>query len=122
MAGESISKLVKPTPTIRVNDAELRLSPGSPQWVSPYGNTTSVTSLKDPVVDPSDEVRAILEHRLEKMDSLDQPQSHPERDSPSTRKDSINQLQRLQQHNRVPRLGGKVTFQTPCVLYRNLLP
>ena len=103
-ASESV-RLVKPTPTIRLNDAELRLSPSLPHPVHPYG--TSVTGFEIPVMDPSDEVRAILENKLAK-DSLNQPQSHPGRESPSTRKDSINQLQRLQQHNRVPRLGGKV--------------
>jgi hypothetical protein len=102
-ASESV-RLVKPTPTIRLNDAELRLSPSLPHPVHPYG--TSVTGFEVPVMDPSDEVRAILENKLA-QDSLNQPQSHPGRESPSTRKDSINQLQRLQQHNRVPRLGGK---------------
>lgn len=110
--GAAITKLVKPTPTICLNDAELRLSPGSPMM--PYG--TGVTGFAMPV-DPSDEVRAIFEGKVVKTESLDsKPQSHPGRDSPSTRKDSINQLQRLQQHNRVPRLGGKVSNMYICDL------
>lgn len=104
-------KLFSPAPTIRLNDTELHLSPGSPRNVQLGG--TSTTGFTEPVVDPSDEVRAIFERGvLSKKDSLEaQPPSHPARASPTTsRRDSINQLQRLHQHNRVPRLGGKVIY------------
>ena len=107
-AAESV-KLFKPTPTIRVNDADLRLSPGSPRVV-PLSGFTSTGFTEQTDVDSSDEVRAIFERgQLAKKENLvARPQSLPGRESPSCRKDSINQLQRLQQHNRVPRLGGKV--------------
>ena len=111
-------KLIRPTPTIRLNDAELRLSPGSPQTVPLSGNT--VTGFTVPDMDPSDEVRAIFERgSMVKNDSLEaQPVNLPGgRESPSTRRDSINQLQRLQQHNRVPRLGGKVLLALSFSLY-----
>ena len=112
-AAESI-KLFKPTPTIRVNDADLRLSPGSPRAVA-LGGVTS-TGFSEP--DSSEEVRAIFERgQLAKKDSLDARHSLPGRESPSSRRDSINQLQRLHQHNRVPRLGGRVSWETA-----NLLP
>ena len=113
-------KLVKPTPTIRLNDAELSLSPspGSPRAV-PLGET-SVTGFVVPEVDPSDEVRAIFERGgLVKKGSLEAgPPSLSGRDSPSSRRDSINQLQRLQQHNRVPRLGGKVHVHVHVHVYK----
>ena len=112
-AAESI-KLFKPTPTIRVNDADLRLSPGSPRAVA-LGGVTS-TGFSEP--DSSEEVRAIFERgQLAKKDSLDARHSLPGRESPSSRRDSINQLQRLHQHNRVPCLGGRVSWETA-----NLLP
>ena len=110
-------RLFAPTPTIRLNDDELRLSPGSPRVVQANGTTTGVTGFPE-LVDPSDEVRAIfergvaltkkdsLEDRLPKQTSLESPR--PRRESTSSRSDSISQLQRLQQHNRVPCLGGKV--------------
>jgi flagellar biosynthesis chaperone FliJ len=106
-AAES-NKLFKPTPTIRVNDADLRLSPGSPRVVALCG-VTSTGFTEPPPVDASEEVRAIFERgQLSNKDSLDaRPHSLPGRESPSSRRDSINQLQRLQQHNRVPHLGGK---------------
>ena len=112
-AAENV-KLFKPTPTIRVNDADLRLSPGSPRLVSLGG--VSTTGFAEPTpTDPSEEVRAIFERgQLAKKESLEtpQPQSQPGRESPSSRRDSINQLQRLQQKNRVPCLGGKVSGET----------
>lgn len=103
-------RLIKPTPTIRLNDSELSLSsPGSSPHSVPLGET-SVTGFAVPEVDPSEEVRAIFERGgMVKKDSLEaRPPSLTGRDSPNSRRDSINQLQRLQQHNRVPRLGGKV--------------
>ena len=106
-AAENVT-LFKPTPTICLNDAELHLSPMSPR--QPY--TTGVTGFANPT-DPSDEVRAIFEGKTavaskEKLET--QSQGHSSRESPSsgTRRNSICQLQRLQQHMMVPRLGGKV--------------
>lgn len=109
-AAESM-KLFKPTPTIRVNDADLKLSPGSPRIVALGGVSTTGFTEPTPVDPSSEEVRAIFERgQLAKKESLEaRPHSLPGRESPSTRRDSINQLQRLQQHSRVPRLGGKVS-------------
>ena len=106
-ATESV-KLFKPTPTIRVNDAELR-SPGSPRVVALGGVSTTGFGEVTPA-DTSEEVRAILERgQLKKRENLEaRSRTVSGRESPSARKDSINQLQRLQQHNRVPQLGGKV--------------
>ena len=117
-ATESV-KLIKPTPTIRVNDAELR-SPGSPRVVTLGGVGT--TGFAEPTPsDTSEEVRAILE-RCQPKGSLEaRPHSTPGRESPSTRKDSINQLQRLQQHSKVPQLGGKVSRLGCCVASPSLL-
>ena len=117
-AAES-NKLFKPTPTIRVNDADLRLSPGSPRVVALCG-VTSTGFTEPPPVDASEEVRAIFERgQLSNKDSLDARHSLPGRESPSSRRDSINQLQRLQQHNRVPRLGGKVSLETANLLLQH---
>ena len=90
-------KLVKPTPTIFLNDAELRLSPLTP----PYGSGKVE-------VDPSEEVQAIFEGRLEKKVADGGGRRKSQSPSSALRKSSITQLQRLQQHMRVPHLGGQV--------------
>ena len=104
-------KLVKPTPTIFVNDKELRLSPLTP----PYATTSGKTE-----VDPSEEVQAIFEGKLEKMgEKIAEGVRQQESQSPSSmlRKSSINQLQRLQQHMRVPHIGGQVCTMYVCIMY-----
>ena len=104
--------ILKPTPVIFVNDSELKLSPLSPTARYLGSEMGSAGAVEFP--DPTEEVRKILAGKLQLGGSGEGEQREIISDSrcstPGTRsrRESITQLQRLQQQTKVPKLGGKV--------------
>lgn len=99
-AATGTAQLVKPTPVIFVNDSELQLSPMSPPPAFPH--TASFP-------DPEEEVRRILISKLQVEEGSDSPSSSRCSSTGRSRRESINQLQKLQQYTKIPKLGGKVS-------------
>jgi len=105
--------VLKPTPVIYVNDSELQLSPLTPplgggQLGNAVGRTadggTGISS--SAFEDPEEEMRRIIANGRS-HDTGNEREERP--DEPTTRHESINTLQRLQQQTKVPQLGGKVS-------------
>ena len=113
----SEQNILRPNPMIYVNDSELRLSPLSPPFEM------------DDFPDPSEEVRKILAGKLKGdhngggggddrrgstggLEGMEIPRGSDSRCSTPggtrSRRESICQLQRLQQQTKMPQLGGKV--------------
>ena len=115
--------VLKPTPVIYVNDSELQLSPLTPplgggQLGNAVGRTTDGgTGISSSAFeDPEEEMRRIMANGRSHDTIVANGRSHDtgsereERpDEPTTRHESINTLQRLQQQTKVPQLGGKVS-------------
>ena len=103
-------------PTIYVNDTEMKLSPMSPPTTAMGGGAPQVDFPDFP--DPAEEVRRILASKMDVEPGGLRPGAESASSSrcssagPRSRRDSINQLQKLQLNSKVPKLGGKVRCNT----------
>ena len=102
LKSDTTPHILKPRPLIYVNDSELRLSPMSP----PVGGG-ELSGRVEPLDGPSEEVRRIMANKLG-GEADGHPDSRCSSAGSRSRRESINQLQKLQQLVRVPRLGAMV--------------
>ena len=111
--GAELTTAKQHRPTIYVNDTEMKLSPMSPPTAT-GGGVPQVGFPEFP--DPAEEVRRILASKLDVEPGGLRPGAGSASSSRCSsaglrsRRDSINQLQKLQLNSKVPKLGGKVRY------------
>ena len=99
-------------PIIYVNDTEMNLSPMSPPTA--MGGGAPQTGFPE-FPDPAEEVRRILARKLQvehgglRTGGDSASSSRCSSAGPRSRRESINQLQKLQLNSKIPKLGGKVS-------------